>query len=234
LRKTLEKASKDIKRHEAHFFQAIDQADREAVTSRDIQTSQALGAITASLGLHPRRQLSLPASPLSPGNKQDELLARATTIPGRPNPSFVARIKEIEDIHQYFASNGSSRGAGPACLVIHGLGGQGKTQTALAYYWKYRESYDATFLINSETAEQLEASYLAIAKKLRQTNLLTSSPSPSPDAEVSWEIERAREWLEGTSGSTNLNLIYALEIFLTIGEQTKGGCLYSTISKTQG
>jgi len=127
-----------------------------------------------------------------------ETTPRVSTIPWRSNPSFVGRDEEIRDIHDYFTSPLPTPGSGPRCLVIHGLGGQGKTQTALGYYWKYREHYDAALWIRSETAERLEASFLLAAKKLRSANLLSSLP-PSSESEVAWEVERAREWLEGTS-----------------------------------
>ncbi len=127
---------------------------------------------------------------------------RLTITAPRPDPSFVGREEEIQRIHEYFITSRTPQGQGPGCVVIHGLGGQGKTQTALHYYRGHRDTYDAAFWIRSESAEQLETSYLAIAKKLRTADLLGQSPPPSPDSEVAREVENARDWLEGTGTST--------------------------------
>ncbi|KAK0732045.1 P-loop containing nucleoside triphosphate hydrolase protein [Lasiosphaeris hirsuta] len=201
LQRSIEKATKNIEKQHRLFFQAIDQADREAVATQEILNTRALGQIRAAVMSNgvsvsslareaPRRSFSKAGEGTRP---------RLTTITARPNPSFVGREEETRRIHDYFTSRQASWGEGPGCVVIHGLGGQGKTQTALHYYWQYRDAYDAAFLVRSETAEQLEAGFLAIAKKLRAANLLGSSLPPSPDSEVAWEVENARDWLEGTN-----------------------------------
>ena len=84
-------------------------------------------------------------------------------------------------------------------MAIHGLGGQGKTQLALAYHWNYRDTYSATFWIKAETREQIDASYHTIAKKLRSVGLLENSHSPGGD--LGGEVDQPREWFEGTSES---------------------------------
>lgn len=189
----MERATKNIQKHEKRFLDAAAQCEREASTARDVQHSQALGALSARMGLLPGDTTLR----LGSWSTSQEATPRLSTVPGVRNPSFVGREQEVQEMHNYFTS--PLPGVGPACLVIHGLGGQGKTQTALGYYWQHRDHYDATFWIRSETAEQLEASYLAIAKKLRAANVLGSSLPPSPDSEVAWEVDRALEWLEGTS-----------------------------------
>lgn len=145
----------------------------------------------------------------------------------RPSRFFVGRTTELQEIHEYFASHEVREDL--ACVVIHGLGGQGKTQTALAYCNNYRDTYDATFWINAETHEQINASLRSIAKELRSAGLFNSSPAPSPDGELSLEVEFAREWLEATSKSRQ-NHGYSRLADLA---KTSTGSWSSTILKTQ-
>lgn len=116
----------------------------------------------------------------------------------RSNPSFVGRDAELDKIHECLFAKPDSSTFDTACCVVHGLGGQGKTQTALAYYWKYMKEYDAAFWLESSTAADVKISYVKIAKKMQQANFLDHI---SPTDELSAEVERAREWLEGTSES---------------------------------
>lgn len=53
---------------------------------------------------------------------------------------FIAREAELLDIHASFTSNDSRR-----IVVLYGLGGFGKTQLAIAYAKRYRQSYSAFF-----------------------------------------------------------------------------------------
>ncbi|KAI1123776.1 P-loop containing nucleoside triphosphate hydrolase protein [Nemania abortiva] len=227
LKKAITKSTANITLYQARFQRELEQADREMVRSQNLQVARQLGNLTTTLSNpHFYGQSHLPTS-----ISQACALPLGTTIPGRPNPSFVGREKELEEIHDCFSVEDFPRAAGPACVVIHGLGGQGKTQTALAYYWKHRNSYEAAFFLRSETAETLEESYLAIARKLRQANLFGQTPPPSPDSERMWEIERTREWLEGTSSKWLLifdNLEDARLIENYVPENLNGGSIIIT------
>lgn len=119
---------------------------------------------------------------------------------GWPNKTFVGREAELEDINNYFTADLLENAPGTRCCMLHGLGGQGKTQTALAYYWKYREEYKAAFWIKSSTKTEIEQSFVQVARKLRQANVLEpDSQNSSPEMAVEWEIDQARDWFEGTS-----------------------------------
>ncbi|KAH8197363.1 hypothetical protein TruAng_008456 [Truncatella angustata] len=56
---------------------------------------------------------------------------------------FVARESEIAEIRKALSSDGSRR-----VVVLHGLGGIGKTQLAVAYIKRYRDEYSAIFWFN--------------------------------------------------------------------------------------
>lgn len=60
-----------------------------------------------------------------------ERARRASDVPGnlrRKNQSFVGRAEELRDLHEHLAT-----GAIGVVTVIHGVGGQGKTELAVAY-----------------------------------------------------------------------------------------------------
>jgi len=53
---------------------------------------------------------------------------------------FVAREKELSKMHALFQDHNSR-----SCVVLHSLGGIGKTQLAIAYARRYKEKYTAIF-----------------------------------------------------------------------------------------
>jgi AAA+ ATPase superfamily predicted ATPase len=57
---------------------------------------------------------------------------------------FVAREKELLKMHELLHSH-SNR----ACVVLHGLGGIGKTQLAIKYIKRHKEKYTAIFWLNA-------------------------------------------------------------------------------------
>ena len=49
----------------------------------------------------------------------------------------------------------TSSGSKPNSLVVHGLGGVGKTRLAVEYAWRRREEYQATFFVTARSEEDL-------------------------------------------------------------------------------
>jgi hypothetical protein len=59
---------------------------------------------------------------------------------------FVARKPELIEIHKALSGDGSRR-----AVVLHGLGGIGKTQLSIAYAKRHKDSYSAIFWLKSRT-----------------------------------------------------------------------------------
>jgi len=59
---------------------------------------------------------------------------------------FVAREDELAEIHGTLRGDGSRH-----TVVLHGLGGIGKTQLTIAYAKRYRDNYSAVFWLTSRT-----------------------------------------------------------------------------------
>ncbi|MDM5276699.1 tetratricopeptide repeat protein [Paenibacillus silvae] len=73
------------------------------------------------------------------------------------NKNFIGRSDYITGIRKYLLQND-----GINTVVIKGLAGKGKTQTALEYTFQYEDDYSIILWINAESTETLTASYLEI------------------------------------------------------------------------
>jgi hypothetical protein len=78
---------------------------------------------------------------------------------------FVARNDELAELYQALRSDGSRR-----VVVLHGLGGIGKTQLAIEYMKRHRDDYSAIFWLNIKDADSLQQSFVKIAKQIIQHN----------------------------------------------------------------
>lgn len=74
---------------------------------------------------------------------------------------FVAREKELQQIHKLLCHH-SSR----STVVLHGLGGIGKTQLTVEYIRKYKETYTAVFWLNANNEDSLRLCFGAIAQQI--------------------------------------------------------------------
>jgi hypothetical protein len=82
---------------------------------------------------------------------------------------FVAREEELAEMHTKLSGDGSRR-----TVVLHGLGGIGKTQLSIAYTKRHKNSYSAIFWLNIKDEDSLKQSF---AKAARQ--ILREHPSAS-------------------------------------------------------
>jgi hypothetical protein len=96
---------------------------------------------------------------------------------------FVARQEELTEIHETLSDDGSGR-----TVVLHGLGGIGKTQLAVAYAKRHKTDYSAIFWLNSKDEDSLKQSFVKMAKRI-----LKEYPSQS--------------WLSAIYQGSNLNEI---------------------------
>ena len=74
---------------------------------------------------------------------------------------FVGRQEQLDAIHKELQHDGSRK-----TVVVHGLGGMGKTQLALAYAQRHRKEYSAVFWVNSKSEDTLKQGYAAAARRI--------------------------------------------------------------------
>jgi tetratricopeptide (TPR) repeat protein len=109
-------------------------------------------------------------------------------LPFERNPFFTGREEVLQALHT--ALNG--QGAAALTQAISGLGGIGKTQTALEYAYRYAEHYQAIFWLKADSQTALSSGFIEIAALL---NL------PEKDAQESeLAIRAVVNWLEYHTG----------------------------------
>jgi AAA+ ATPase superfamily predicted ATPase len=74
---------------------------------------------------------------------------------------FVAREDELRDIGEALRGDGSRR-----TVVLHGLGGIGKTQLAIAYAKRHKDNFSAIFWLNIKDEDSLKQSFANVAKQI--------------------------------------------------------------------
>ena len=111
-------------------------------------------------------------------------------VPYRRNPYFTGR----EDILKRLAA--ALRTGNTAALTqpqaISGLGGIGKTQTAVEYAYRYATDYQAVLWVNAATRDTLIASYLDLAR------MLTLPEKDEQDQTIT--VQAVKQWLEHHDG----------------------------------
>jgi AAA ATPase domain len=118
---------------------------------------------------------------------------------------FVARETELTEIHRALRGDGSRRS-----VVLHGLGGIGKTQLAIAYAKWRKDNYSAVFWLNSKDEDSLKQSFVNVAKRI-----LREHPSVSRLSNVDTSIKE------------NLNeVVDAVKAWLSLPNNTRWLMIY--------
>ena len=134
----------------------------------------------------PKTRKPLVAPPLPVPEVKPAFRNLVWNVPPR-NPFFVGRAPELEAIRKGFARSPSL-----AVTALSGLGGIGKTQTALEYAHRFRADYEAVLWSSADGLDAFLSGFAALAKLL---NL------PEKDGHDLTEVASAvRRWLESNSG----------------------------------
>ena len=135
----------------------------------------------------------------------------------------------LEQLHDHVTGSNRLSGASPV-IVIHGVGGMGKTQLALEYAHLNRYRYNAIFWIDAQNVRSVQTSfleiaqsivlhyanehddqgppYLEIARHLGLEDMVDKSGKIETDGlPASLFVNAVREWL-GRNGNTNWLLIF--------------------------
>ena len=103
---------------------------------------------------------------------------------------FVAREEELAEIHRML------RGDSRRTVVLHGLGGVGKTQLAIAYAKRHKDNYSAVFWLNIKDEDSLRQSFVKAAKQiLREHPSASRLSSMDINENLDEVIDAVKEWL---------------------------------------
>src|SRR5947209_10402430 len=122
-----------------------------------------------------RRSRAIPSTPpYFPGDTASSRASPSPVFPGSwplvwnvPYPRnrfFTGREQLLKTLRERLT--GTKAVALTQTLAIHGLGGIGKTQTAVEYAYRYRDQYQAVFWIRAAAPDTLISDYISIAELL--------------------------------------------------------------------
>jgi tetratricopeptide (TPR) repeat protein len=147
-------------------------------------------------------------------------------VPYQRNPFFTGREDILERLHEAFAVEnwvGLSQAQG-----VHGLGGIGKTQTAIEYAYRYREEYQAIFWVRADSPGALLTDFVSIAEQLQLPERTL------PDQRLI--VEAVQRWLRINSGwlliFDNVEEFTILDLFLP--KSSRGHVLLTTRARGLG
>jgi hypothetical protein len=106
---------------------------------------------------------------------------------------FVARQAELAIMHKTLGE-----GTGRQAVTLHGLGGIGKTQVAIAYAKAYRDNYSAIFWVNIKDKVSVEQSYLQLRRRISQVSQLSGLTDDSKPDKVVAAVKRWQDHAKNT------------------------------------
>ncbi len=113
-------------------------------------------------------------------------------VPYRQNVYFTGRDELLRQMYAHFSLQ---QRTGPTLpLALSGLGGIGKTQTALEYAYRYRHEYHTIIWVRAESSETLISDVVAFAGLLNLPEYQQQDQQSTADAVKSW-LSAMTRWL---------------------------------------
>jgi len=148
-------------------------------------------------------------------------------VPFRRNPFFTGREEILSGLQKALVSDKATAVTHP--LALSGLGGIGKTQTAIEYSYRYRDEYKMILWVTSETRETLELDLCRLAGLLSLPEQNEQDQSIVVRAVKRW-LETHTDWLLVFDNADDLKMVADYfpsgnrgHILLTTRAQTMSG-----------
>jgi tetratricopeptide (TPR) repeat protein len=147
-------------------------------------------------------------------------------IPFRQNPFFTGREQVLSSLHTMLLADQSAALVQPP--AISGLGGIGKTQTAIEYAYRHREEYRAVFWVQATSRETLIADSTKIATLLYLPEQNAREPEVTIQAVKHW-LENNTSWLLIFDNADDLSIVNDI-----LPSKNSGHILFTTCATAMG
>ena len=127
-----------------------------------------------------------------PPNPEHESKTAILNIPYSRNPRFTGREDKLKQIHEALLSDNTVAVSQP--VAVCGLGGIGKTQTAIEYAYRYQSEYEFIFWVKADSEDSIISSYVDIAKLLNLPVKNDSDQNNILSAVLNW-FRNHKNWL---------------------------------------
>ncbi|KAF5521006.1 putative mitochondrial chaperone BCS1-B [Colletotrichum aenigma] len=105
---------------------------------------------------------------------------------------FVARHEELGRLYNELKSTSERR-----TVILHGLGGIGKTQTTIAFAKKHRDDYSAVFWLDARDTTALKLSYQSLAQRIAtETSSVTYIKNALSNRDLNETVSAVKRWLD--------------------------------------
>jgi hypothetical protein len=137
----------------------------------------------------PKKKPAFPGAPQRTIKEQPRFpggLPSIWNVPHGRNRNFTGRVELLGTLRSQFQAGHHS-----ALTALHGLGGIGKTQTAVEYAYRYAGAYELVWWLHSEDPATLAGDYALLAEKLGL---------PEAEADQQAAIQAVKTWLARNRG----------------------------------
>ncbi len=115
-------------------------------------------------------------------------------VPYERNVFFTGREAVLEDLRRQLSAGQAAAIAQATTQAISGLGGIGKTQTAVEYAYQYRDEYAAVFWVRAEAVTEVQTGFMEIARLLGLPEEDAQDPNDTVQAVKRW-LAAHSDWL---------------------------------------
>ncbi len=153
---------------------------------------------------------SSPTSPKSANafeeNQSEEPeLGPVWNVPVSRNPFFTGRDQLLQHLHEMFTTDSPSGVRQP--VVLSGIGGMGKTQTAAEYAYRYRDDYHVVLWARADSQETLRSDLASFADLLLLPGRKEQDQQYAMDAAKRW-LEIHTNWLLILDNVEDIKMVY--------------------------
>jgi hypothetical protein len=116
---------------------------------------------------------------------------------------FVARDEEMQKLESLLINGPIPSRGRRNVVVVHGMGGIGKTQLAVEFSRKHHQHFSAVFWLDGSSETSLKQSFVGMMKRISRSELTTDSVARLDDAAVEADValRECQRWLSIPSNS---------------------------------